>query len=290
MRFSRIAYSLICALLLAACGRQAAPDQLQWAETALGRNPTLEVLASDARAGVITIRIKSTGEVRAVKLSELAAAPLSQLEATPPVAIASGNASPSQPASSTAAPEQAGPAAALTERAAAPLEQAPQSAEPSAVPPPASVQTASAVPSYTVERANGRVRVSGPGVSIVAEKAAASDNSGSPPASHRGLPIVCQGRKSMHVDLRTIEVDGDAVMASGGCDLYITNSRLTGTGAGIVIRDAIVHIDNSMVSGSTASIDADGGARLYTRGTTYHGLLRRSEQAQINDQGGNEWK
>ncbi len=289
MKFARIAYLSTCAVLLASCGRQPA-DQLQWAEAALARNPTVEVLASDAPAGIITIRIKSTGEVRTVKLNELAAAPVFQLESALPVTAASGNASSSQPASPASVPPQVDAATTASAQAATPADQTVQRAAPAVASAPSSAQGESAAPPYTVERSNGRVRVSGPGVSIIAEKANPSVNDGPLSANRHGLPIVCEGRRSMHIDMRTIEIDGNAVMASGGCDLYITNSHLSGTDSGIVIRDATVHIDNSTVSGSVASVDADNGAKLYTRGTTYHGLLRSSGPGQISDLGGNVWR
>jgi 2'-hydroxyisoflavone reductase len=54
-------------------------SQLDWASEALRRNPQLEVLATDTDAGVFTLRMKDTGEIRAVRVTELAAVPIASL-------------------------------------------------------------------------------------------------------------------------------------------------------------------------------------------------------------------
>ena len=60
----------------------------------------------------------------------------------------------------------------------------------------------------------------------------------------------------MHVDGRDIYVDGDAITVRGGCELYITNSRIVASSTGVVVREGTVHIANSYVEGATASFDA----------------------------------
>ncbi len=274
--------------LLTACVRHES-DEMAWAKAALARNPQLEVLASDADKGVITVRARDSGEVRALRLEEIAAAPLSQLSAN--VAPAEARAIPET--TQTPPPEAvaANTPAATTVETPPPPAAVPPPVEPTPAPPQASATTTREPADYKVDRSDGRIRVTGPGVSIVSEKkapisqtsAAATDRTG-------GLPVICEGQRSMHIDNRTINVEGDAVTASGGCELYITNSKLTGTGAGINVQDAIVHIDNSIVKGAQASIDAEGAARLYARNTQFEGLSRRSDQATISDLGGNLWK
>ena len=69
-------------------------------------------------------------------------------------------------------------------------------------------------------------------------------------------PIICEGRRMMHFDDRDIYVTGDAITVRGGCELFITNSRIVATGTGVVVRDGIAHIDNSYVEGTGASFDA----------------------------------
>jgi hypothetical protein len=273
--------------LLSACVRHES-DETLWAKAALARNPQLEVLATDAEKGVITVRARDSGEVRALRLEEIAAAPLSQLSA---------NAAPAEakaiPEAMQTPPPEAGTANAPTATAieTPPPATAPASVEPTPAPPQPSAATTREPADYKVDRSDGRIRVTGPGVSIVSEKKAPTSQTSAATAGRTGgLPVICEGQRSMHIDNRTINVEGNAVTASGGCELYITNSKLTGTGAGINVQDAIVHIDNSVVKGAQASIDAEGAARLYARNTQFEGLSRRSDQATISDLGGNLWK
>ena len=94
----------------------------------------------------------------------------------------------------------------------------------------------------------------------------------------------------LHFDNRNIYVEGDAIIARGGCELYITNSRIVADGTGVVVRDAIVHISNSTIEGGAASFDASDASKVYLRGSTFQGLPRRSQQAVVQDQGGNQWR
>ncbi len=246
-------------------------NELKWARLALARNPTLEIIATDTAAGVFTVRFKDTGEVRAVKPGDLAATPVSAL--TAPVRTAA--AEPASPAPATAPASQPAPAASMTSTAQS----------------DASVAQATPTTSnYTIERADGQLKVSGPGVSIVSsgvEAVAANPNS----AGQRGAdPIICEGRRMLHFDNRNIYVEGDAIIARGGCELYITNSRVVADGTGIVVRDATVHVANSTIEGGAASFDADDTAKMYLRSSTFQGLPRRSERATVQDQGGNQWR
>lgn len=224
--------------------------EMGWARTALDRNPALEVLATDTAAGVFTVRDRASGEVRTVKVAELAAVPVSML-----------------------APATAEPEAVADD--AVPAEEPAPAAEPEVA--------------YKVERNGGQVRVSGPGVSIVSatEPAAASAPAETGPRTVD--PIICEGDRVMQLNDRRVVVTGDAITARGGCQLHITNSRITATGTGVVIRDATVHITNSTVEGGKSSFDAGPGARVYLQGATMKGTTRRDEGAQIHEQGNNQW-
>jgi hypothetical protein len=246
-------------------------NELKWARLALARNPTLEIIATDTAAGVFTVRFKDTGEIRAVKTGDLAATPVSALAAP----------------ARTAAAEPA-----LTATAAPPASQ-PSASAPASTAMGSDARVAQTTPTssnYTIERADGQLKVSGPGVSIVSsgtDAVAANANS----AGQRGAdPIICEGRRMLHFDNRNIYVEGDAIIARGGCELYITNSRVVADGTGIVVRDAVVHIANSTIEGGAASFDADDTAKMYLRSSTFQGLPRRSERATVQDQGGNQWR
>src|SRR5690606_33148821 len=72
-------------VVLAACQQERAAQPasqdaaMEWARSGLERNPQVELIATDAQAQVFTVRDRQSGEVRAVKLDELAAAPIAQL-------------------------------------------------------------------------------------------------------------------------------------------------------------------------------------------------------------------
>ena len=262
----------------AAQDRSQAPNAIEWAREALTRNPQVELVATDANAQVFTIRNKHTGEVSAVKLNELAAAPVTQLTATP-----AGQASPLPESETEAAQVAATPKTQGTARNAAQENPAPASS--TATP----GDSGDSSGNYTIERSEGQVRVTGPGVSIVSsESGSEGDQQGA--AQNAVEPIICEGRRMVHLDNREIFVEGDAITVRGGCELYITNSRVVATGTGIVVQDGIVHVSNSHIEGEQGSFDADSRAKVFVRASTFRGLPRRSELAQVQDQGGNRWR
>jgi hypothetical protein len=203
---------------------------MQWARAALERNPNLEIVASDASSGVFTVRERTTGQVHAVKLDEIAAAPVAMLAAAPAAAkVASGSADTEV---QTAASDEA-----MTDESAT---------EPAAEPEPATAPTPLAEgKDYTVQRSGNQVKVSGPGFSIVSGGAAPTVSAKGEPGQRTVDPIICEGQRMMHLDGRSIYVEGDAITVRGGCELYITNSRIVASGTGVVVREGSVHIANS---------------------------------------------
>jgi hypothetical protein len=249
--------------------------ELNWASDALKRNPTIEVVATDTNAGVFTVRFKDSGEVRAMKLNELAAVPVASLTvARTPVTVDA-----QAPATTTAA----APPPETTAAASAP-------AATTSAPTATAQNAAGGNPNYTIERADGQVKVSGPGVSIVSTGTSTVSATQGAAGQRSAEPIICEGRRMLHFDNRNIDVDGDAIVARGGCELYITNSRVIASGTAVVIRDATVHIANSTIEGAAASFDANDSAKVYVRSSTFQGLPRRAERAVVQDQGGNQWR
>lgn len=264
-------------LSLAACQeskKPGAPQEMAWASSALERNPTLEIVATDMHAGVFTVRDRRTGEVYAVTLNEIAAAPIAQLSAPAPAAVAR------TPGESVAGVSSSAPEATSQSAPAS------QTAQPGIEPVDASMPVAEGQ-EYTIERTDGQVKVSGPGLSIVSGESAPPVSAKGEPGQRTVDPIICEGRRMMHLDGREIYVDGDAITARGGCELFITNSRIVASATGVVVRDAVVHIANSYVEGGSASLDAEGDAKVYLRGSTLQGMSRRDALAMVEDQGGN---
>src|SRR2546422_270425 len=62
----------IALLALAACARQG-EGEMSWARSALERNAAVEVVAADEQSRTFTVRMKDTGELRAVRADQLIA-------------------------------------------------------------------------------------------------------------------------------------------------------------------------------------------------------------------------
>jgi len=140
----------------------------------------------------------------------------------------------------------------------------------------------------------GRVIAKGPGYSIVATSPGSRGQAGATKVTDAPLetlhePIVCRGQRVLNIDNRDIRFDGNAITAEDGCELHITNSRISAEGVAIRARNASVHIENSEIEGHEASIDAAGGAQIYAEASTFRGAARRLGQAAIHDLGNNDW-
>lgn len=141
---------------------------------------------------------------------------------------------------------------------------------------------------------DGRVIAKGPGYSIVAASPRANASAGDTRVTDAPLetlhdPIVCQGQRVLHIDNRDIRFDGNAITAEDGCEVHITNSRISAGGIAIHAHNASVHIENSEIEGQKASIDAAGAAQIYAEASTFKGAARRLGQAAIHDLGNNNW-
>lgn len=284
-----VGLALVAGLALAACNRGEAPKsesvaaaanapsasataEMSWARAALGRNPDLEVIATDPQSGVVTVKHRSTGQVEAIKASELAAVTPSQLK---PMEM------------QAAPPPEPEPAPSQNEMARAPSQTAQATAPDTGANQPGTITSNGA---YTVDRSGGKLRVSGPGVSIESSGTSAAA-SNQPGAGHRAVdPFICEGRRQLQLDNRDIYVDGDAITVRGGCEVFITNSHVVATGTGIIVQDGVVHVSNSQIEGGNASFQADDRAKMYVRGSTFTGVPRRAELAMVQDQGGNRYR
>lgn len=267
--------------VLAGCDRTPAPvpsdddgtaaSRMSWAREALSRNPRFEIVAADEHQEVFTVRDRNSGEIAALRIDDLIAAPVSQLSAPTPQAR--------ERTPAALAPEAVPVQASATVTATAPAVEH-ESAPPVAM---------SADSGYTIERSAGHIKVSGPGVSIVS----ASQANGSartperPPAQE---PIICEGRRMLQLDGRQIFVSGNAITARDGCELHLTNSHVNATGTALIVDGATVHVSNSTIEGGTASFDASNGARLIVRASRFRGVSHRSEGVSVQDQGGNQWR
>ena len=282
----QIAFACAGLVMLAACGREG-QDEMSWARAALERNSSVEVVAADQQSHTFTIRLKDSGELRTVRADQIVAAPPVTAGTTPPV---DGKALPMVATAPAAAAEAAAPDQAVAAADSAESE--------SGTPATPRTQQASLTPQRAAETDGGpgRLLESGPGYSIKAVSTtpqsgahAREASASSAPLEHRHEPIVCQGARMVQIDNRNLAFDGDAVSAEDGCELHITNSHISARGVGVLARAANVHIDNSLIEGEQASIDASDGAQIYTVRSRFKGLSRRLDTASLHDLGGNVW-
>lgn len=140
-------------------------------------------------------------------------------------------------------------------------------------------------PGYTVARA----APAEPGAAAPAPRAASSAAPTTSAVEHRYEPIICQGARLLHIDNRNLEFEGDAVTAEDGCEIHITNSRISARGLGIAARSANVHIKNSTIEGESGSIEASEGAQVFAQSSSFRGLQRRLDSSVFHDLGGNVW-
>lgn len=270
-------------LALAGCEQSAevktaqTSEEFEWARAALQRNPAVEVVAADTQTEVFTVKVKRTGVTQVIKMTELAAAPISEIVAA---ALAPTPAPAAYSSASTLA--QGEPAT-----SAEPITQTETTTMANTATPASTPMTEQ---NYTIQRTAGQVKVSGPGVSIVSAGPRAKAQVQHEQGERTVDPVICEGKRMLHFDNRNIYVDGNAIVARGGCELYITNSRVISSGTAVVASDSIVHIANSTIEGSQASFDAGEGAKMYLRSSTFQGLPRRAERSVVQDQGGNTWR
>lgn len=252
-----------------ACGQRGG-SELQWARAALERNPNVKVLEVEVQANRIKLQDKASGAVLEVTPGELAAVSIADLVALTERSKSTASAPPLA-AESTAAAEVAIPAKQESDNV---MEVRAQPPRPPAPP-----------IAYNVQREGGRVRVSGPGVSIESSSTAQPTV-----ATHYDEPIICDGRRLLHLDGRVLNVEGDAITVRGGCELHITNSRIAASGVGVVVLDGAVHISNSSAQGSSASLELGPQSKAFLRSSQFQGISRRDPSATLRDLGGNTWR
>jgi hypothetical protein len=281
-------------VLVGACAKHDTSREIDWARAALARNPAYEIVATDESAGVFTVRDTATDTVRTLRLDELIAAPAPARSPAKPAeapAMAATSPASAEPVESPDVPDDTAAPAGLD-----------QTTETVPVARATPGQPLAEGPGYSIAKAQANSQGSapstleGPGYSISRGAQPTSDSgAGSAPETpastveRRTDPIICQGNRLMHIDGDTLEFTGDAVIAEKGCDLYISNARISAGGVGIIVRQARVHIVNSTIGGNRGSYEASDGAEIYVARSTFSGIGRRFDSASMNDLGGNSY-
>ncbi len=274
----------VCLVLASACTRQESVREIDWAKTALARNPAYEIVATDDSTGIFTVRNTTTGRFETLKLQDLIAAPLPPKTVAQPAPVPAPVESPEV--------EDAAPPALASNQTTQPVDVGPLPAD--GVPADGALAQG---PGYSIQRGDAAApaagTLEGPGYSITRQEPTQRTDPKEPAAANverRTDPIVCQGDRLMRIDGETIEFSGDAVIAEKGCDLYISNARIRAGGVGIIARQARVHIVNSTIGGTRGSYEASDGAEIYVARSTFTGIGRRFDSATMNDLGGNAYE
>jgi hypothetical protein len=265
-----------------ACQQREQPAEdreMEWARAALERNPAIEVVAADPEARRFTVRMRETGELATVALGTIMAGPpgsFARAKGPEPDSQPARQETVEQDAATEARPDAGGEGATQAAGGQAPEAQADTSSD-------AAVEA----PAYSVERSADGVRITGPGVSI--------ETVGPAPAAEPGImradsPIICEGPRLLKLDGRTLAVSGDAIVARGGCEIHLTNSRVDASRAAVVVRDARVHITNSEVRGLSRSLDIYDGGEVYARSSEFSGLVQQHGSGRLEDLGDNRFR
>lgn len=294
--------------LLAGCSRPAGDSRLSWAKAALERNPDIEVVGVDPRAGTVTVRLRDSGQTRVVTAAQVVGTLPRQAAATSgtvnEVGASGGGQAPGGPEAMDVAASAAGPASDSAAPApSAPAASAAQAFSGDMMPadnaaPPAPASAPAPPPPRPALRPGERVVASGPGYSIVATEAGAQGGATAnshtevtdAPLQRMSGPIVCDGSRLLNIDNRNLEFPGNAIAATHGCEIHISNSRIAAGGIGILARGASVHVENSQIIGRRASIEALDGAQVYVETSIFQGPRRRRDGAAIHDLGDNTWE
>jgi len=298
---SRLIAVAALALGLVACNKLGSgQDEMTWARAALERNDRIEVVAADPQTGTFTVRLKDTGELRALRIDQMVGGPPSASGREAKAGAQAASAPTPTPAEPAPSPAQTATPSADANAPSSPsdthADTVAKSGEPAAPPP----QPTAAEPAQRNQAApmpSGRVLRSGPGYTIsapsrataVAARTEREPSTTSAAVERRHDPIICQGARLLHIDNRNLEFDGDAVTAEDGCEIHITNSHISAKGVGVTARGAHVHIENSQIEGDSASIDASDGAQIYAASSRFKGMNRTFDNSSFHDLGGNVW-
>ncbi len=224
----RSAATLLTVLALSLCigvgAAASSQDALDWARAALERNGALEVVATDPATGVITVRVKRTGELRRVRADEVVAA-------MPPAASSSLSAAGGAPAGRVLL---SGPGYRISE--ASPGEAALAQAATASTPPTAGGALLSSVP---VERRHEPIVCQGTrllhidsrNLEFDGDAVSAEDGCEVHITNSRivagGVGVSARGA-SVHIDNSSIEGGTGSVEASDGAQVYARSSTFKG--------------------------------------------------------------
>jgi hypothetical protein len=309
---------LILLVSVVGCGGGSG-DTIEKAQIAVRANPGLELVATDERQGVLTVKVVRSGRVMTVNAGEVVAGTAfrgleNELTGQAPTTVPPNQTGQDREmtASRVRGPGEAGPPAA-TPSAGVAGERARVAVDRSGS------RLAVDAPSGRVEVDRGNVTARGPaGTATVTREAGPATAQAArveaptaavtavPPATavaqagkgavidesrlkRRTNPVACLGREVVELNGVLLRSEGVAVMTSGGCEVRITNSRIAGQVAVQVAGGGTVSIENSIIEGAVA-MQLTGGAVVSLRSSTILGPVQRAGAVTVRDLGGNLYK
>lgn len=265
-----------CAWLAGAVGCSARDtDPVAVAQVAVRANPDLELVATDAQQGVLTVRVKRTDRVITVRAADVVAGTaFRDLDKTDPAPVAPAPAAVESPAPSMSAAATPAPPAPVSTPAARPPVARPAAAPKSAA---ASAPQASAAP---------QTPAPAPAPTSAASGGASIDESR---LQRRTSTMQCMDTQSLNLDGVLIDADKVAVQAMGNCHVRITNSKLVGRVGLLMMGSATATIENTVIEG-TVSIRAMGTSAIAVRSSTISGRIQKMQNGSVQDLGQNIWR
>jgi len=253
-RPAAVAGLVTCWLLGATIGCASRTDNnVSVAQVAVRANPALELVATDERQAVLTVRVKRTGQILTVRADDVVAGTafrnLDLTEAAAPAAAA-----PVPSAEPTAAAAQPAP------RPAPPTGVKAAPAKGAAAPPPPAAPKPSGVDGARIDESRLKPRTE---------------------------PVHCTGANSVRLDGVLLRADRVAVQAVGQCAVYITNSHIVGRVAVEAAGDTTVTIENSIIEGV---VQAAGRSTITTKSSTIQGRVQKSQNGAVRDLGQTIWR
>ena len=292
-RATAIALCLAAGLSFACSG---GTGDVEKAQIAVRANPALELVATDERQAVLTVKVKRSGRVITVTAADvIAGTAFRDLDAEP----AGGQLTVQRNAPGTPRVDATAPGA-------------PASGSESGVgasAPGGQVSIRSGGGGVAVSGAGGQVKLGGGAVvaqsnpgrrEAAPERSSAASPSAPPSGDGRGAvidenrleqrsrPVACTGDNNVTLSNVLLRVDGVAVTGVGSCDIRIRNSHIIGDTAVQVTGSTNVAIENSIIEGRVA-LSLTGSADMSVKSSTIRGSVQRVGPTQLKDLGGNVW-
>jgi hypothetical protein len=313
-----------CIWLLAStigCGADRSRDPVEIAQIAVRANPSLELIATDERQGVLTVRVKRTGQILTVHAADVTAGTaFRDLESSTGAPSASSVSASGSSVSGSSTTMSAGPGP--RSAGAASRTEAGRTEVASAGHRDVIRETTGGVRVVT-DSATGRVSITTPTARVVAggtqvaagtgqslppeAKSEKSEEAASPsaaqsaqsgPGAHidesrlerRTRGVVCVGSQGVQLEGVLLRVEDAAIQVTGPCKITIRNSHIAGEIAVQMTGSGVVTVDNSIIEGRSAAFQLAGDAVVEVRASTVRGAVQSVQNAKVRDQGGNLWK